>query len=88
MASHFRFSELVLIQEPGAGGDGFINSILDAVKAGEYKGEVRVLSLPVKDPRELWLSLKGKEQFTAKLEVLITETAPMVFTRQYHERPI
>jgi hypothetical protein len=78
MASHLLpFLELVLIQEPGPGGEGFVNSIVDALKAADYKGEIRVLSLPVKDPRELWVSLKDRERFTANLEALIAETAPI-----------
>jgi hypothetical protein len=78
MAAHlFSFDELVLIQEPEAGGESFIASIVAALKAGQYKGNVRIVSLPEKDPPALWLSFKDQGQFAAKLQNLITETAPI-----------
>jgi hypothetical protein len=63
------FGELVLIQEPGEGGQKFIESITKALKNAEYKGAVRVVSLAEKDPRALWLmSGKNKAQFTEAFE--------------------
>ena len=71
------FSELALIQEPGDGGEKFISSITAALKNAEYKGIVRAVSLPEKDPRALWLKSKDKAQFTAALDRAIASTAPI-----------
>ena len=48
------FGELVLIQEPGGGGETFIASIIKPLKEAGYKGVVRAVTLPEKDPRALW----------------------------------
>ena len=75
-SSLLSFCELVLIQEPGPGGEAFIASIISALKTGNYKGTVRAVSLPAKDPRELWLSCKDPKQFMAKLQEAIADTPP------------
>ena len=71
------FAELALIQEPGEAGEKFISSITAALKDAEYKGIVRAVSLPEKDPRALWLKSKDKAQFTAALDQAIAATAPI-----------
>jgi hypothetical protein len=71
------FSELVLTQEPGAAGEKFVQSITEALKDAEYKGTVRAVSLPEKDPRALWLTSKDQAQFRAKLEEAIAAAAPV-----------
>jgi len=63
------FSELCVIQEPGPAGEGFVKSIASALKETDYQGQVRVVSLSEKDPRDLWL--KHKEHFKEKLEEAI-----------------
>jgi hypothetical protein len=69
MVSHLLpFNELELIQEPGEGGEKFIESITKALKKAEYKGVVRAVTLPEKDPRALWLTSRDKTQFAAALE--------------------
>lgn len=82
------FGELVLIQEPGEGGQKFIESITKALKNAEYKGAVRVVSLAEKDPRALWLmSGKNKAQFTEALNQAIAATRPSIFIRKFHGQP-
>jgi hypothetical protein len=71
------FAEVILIQEPGAPGEQFITSITAALKAADYKGTVRAVTLPAKDPRELWLSCKDQKQFTDKLEEAVANTKPI-----------
>jgi hypothetical protein len=71
------FAELVLIQEPGEAGAKFIESIAAALKGAEYKGVVRAVTLPEKDPRALWLMSKDKAQFTQNLEQAIAATVPI-----------
>jgi len=71
------FAELVLIQEPGAAGEKFIESIKSALKESSYHGTVRAVSLPEKDPRALWLASKDKAQFTAALEKAILAAVPI-----------
>jgi CHC2 zinc finger len=71
------FAELALIQEPGLGGEKFIESITKALKDAEYKGIVRAVSLPEKDPRALWLKSRDKVQFTAALDQAIAAAAPI-----------
>jgi len=78
MASHLlHFNELVLIQEPGEAGEKFVSSITVALKAFEYKGTVRAVVLPEKDPRALWLTYRDKPRFTAKLSQAIEAAPPM-----------
>jgi CHC2 zinc finger/Protein of unknown function (DUF3631) len=76
-SSLLSFAELVLIQEPGEAGEKFVASITAALKAADYKGTVRAVSLPEKDPRALWLTSRDKTQFTAKLEEAIVATTPI-----------
>jgi hypothetical protein len=76
-SSLLSFGELVLIREPGPAGETFIGSIVAALKSGNYNGVVRVIALPAKDPRELWVSYKDQNQFAAKLKDLITTTSPV-----------
>src|SRR6266545_2141733 len=45
VATLLLFPELVLIQEPGEAGEKFVQSITAALKAAEYKGTVRAVSL-------------------------------------------
>src|SRR5262249_26468690 len=53
VSSLLPFAELALIQEPGVAGEKFISSITEAIRAAEYKGTVRAVSLAEKDPRSL-----------------------------------
>jgi hypothetical protein len=71
------FAELVLIQEPGEAGEKFVQSITAALKAAEYKGAVRAVSLTEKDPRALWLAFKDKTQFADALTKTIEATTPI-----------
>jgi len=66
------FPELVIIQEPGEAGGGFVNRITTALKEADYQGQVKAVCLPEKDPRDLWL--KHDEKFKDVLEASITKT--------------
>jgi hypothetical protein len=78
MVSHLLpFNELALIQEPGEGGEKFIQSITKALKNADYKGVVRAVTLPEKDPRALWLTSRDKTQFVAALEQAFAAAAPI-----------
>jgi hypothetical protein len=77
VSSLLPFSELALIQEPGEPGAKFVSSIVTALKDAEYKGVVRAVSLPKKDPRALWLQSKDVAQFTTAMDQAIATAAPI-----------
>ncbi len=51
----FSFSEIVILQDPGTAGKGFVRRITDSLKEFNYQGVVKAIILPEKDPRDLWL---------------------------------
>jgi hypothetical protein len=65
------FDELALIQEPEKAGEKFVSSITAALKAAEYKGVVKAVSLPEKDPRALWLKDTGPGRRNKKASSMI-----------------
>ncbi len=64
------FSEISILQEPDEAGEGFVRDITHALKKANYRGRVKAVCLPEKDPRDLWL--KHGEKFKEVLEAEIT----------------
>jgi hypothetical protein len=62
------FPEIVIIKEPGKGGEAFVQKVCSALKGAQYPGAVKVVSLSEKDPRDLWLTLNDQQQFKAAVE--------------------
>ena len=60
------FSEIAIIKEPGEAGKGFVDSIATALKEKNYPGRVKAVTLPEKDPRDLWL--KNPAEFKQQME--------------------
>jgi len=69
------FAGLALIQEPSEAGEKFVSSITAALKASEYEGTVRAVSLTEKDPRSLWLRFGNREKFRDALAKSIASAA-------------
>lgn len=69
------FPELAIIQEPGEAGEKFVRSICAALKEASYRGQIKAVILPEKDPRDLWL--KCGERFKEELEAAIVR-APVI----------
>jgi len=67
--------EIVIIQEPDAAGKGFAEDITCSLKQAGYKGRVKVVTLPEKDTRDLWL--KHGDRFKEELEGAISK-APLL----------
>lgn len=59
------FAEIIIIEEPGKGGQTFVEKCQSGLKQAGYKGTLKIASLPEKDPRDLWL--KDKEQFNSEI---------------------
>jgi len=64
--------EIAIIQEPDEAGKGFAEDITHALKQAGYKGRVKVVILPEKDTRDLWL--KHGVRFKEELEKAISDT--------------
>lgn len=67
------FPELAIIQEPGEAGEKFVKSICAALKEASYQGQVKAVTLPEKDPRDLWL--KHGTRFKEELEAAIVRAS-------------
>lgn len=64
-----QFKEIAIIKEPGAAGESFVKSIVGALRDENYQGRVKAVSLPEKDPRDLWL--KNNDTFNETMEAAI-----------------
>ncbi len=62
----FPFPTIGIVQEPGDAGERFVKSIAAALRDENYRGQLKAVSLPEKDPRELWL--KHTQDFKRLLE--------------------
>ena len=71
----FDFPKIAIIQEPGKAGEQFVNRIAVALKEKNYQGQVKAITLPEKDPRDLWL--KQGEKLKQELETAIS-SAPQI----------
>lgn len=67
--------EIVVVQEPDEAGKGFAEDITCALKQAGYKGQVKAVTLPEKDTRDLWL--KHGHRFKEELEQAISSTPPL-----------
>jgi hypothetical protein len=84
------FAEIAIIQEPGKGGETFVQKVTQGLKAVSYQGIVKAVSLAEKDPRDLWV--KRGQAFKGGLETathnaavidlypVIPRTADLIFT--------
>jgi len=62
--------EVAIIQEPDKAGKGFVEDITCALKQAGYKGRAKIVTLPEKDTRDLWL--KHGDGFKEELEKAIS----------------
>lgn len=67
------FPEIAIIQEPGDAAEKFVKSICAALKEAGFEGQVKAVSLPEKDPRDLWL--KYGEKFKGELEAAVARSS-------------
>lgn len=77
-AEHVRgFHRVYVSREPDKGGEGFARAAPARLREVGFTGEVRILTLPVKDPSELHISMDGdRERFRLALEAAMA-AAPL-----------